>query len=46
MVKDSADTRINAFKLAMNAIRLDMSGLLTVRETKFWNRLPVRGVRI
>lgn len=46
MVKDSADTRINAYKLATNAIRLDMRRFLTMRETKFWNRLPIRRVRV
>jgi len=35
MVKDSADTRINAHKLDMNAIRLGMRRFLTMRKTKF-----------
>lgn len=46
MVKDSADTRINSYKLAVNAIRLDMRRFLTMRETEFWNRLPIRRVRV
>ena len=46
MVKDSADTRINAYKLAVNAIRLDMRRFSTMRETEFWNRLPIRRVRV
>lgn len=46
MVKDSADTRISAYKLAMKAIRLDMRRFLTMGETKFWNRLPIRRVRV
>lgn len=32
MVEDSADTRINAYKLAMDAISLDMRRFLTMTE--------------
>lgn len=46
MVKDSADTRINAYKLAMDAIRLDMRTFLTMRETRIGNRLPNRSLSV
>lgn len=46
MVKDSADTRINAYKLAMDAIRLDMRRFLTMRETRIGNRLPIISIRV
>lgn len=44
MVKDSADTRINAYKLAMDAITLDMRRFLTMREKRIGSRLPIRRV--
>lgn len=46
MVKDSADTRTNAYKLAMDAIRLDMRRFLTMRKTRIGNSLPIRSVRV
>lgn len=46
MVKDNADTRINAYKLAMVAIRLDMRRFLTMRETRIGNRLPIKSIRV
>lgn len=46
MVKDSAYTKINAYKLAMGAARLNTRRFLTMKESKHWNRLPVRRVRV